>query len=258
MGEHLVPGRRGPSYRDDELARAVAAASSWRAVLRHLGLQRTSGIRSVRHHADRLGLDYSHFTGGRRWTDGQLAEAVADSNSWGEVGQRLGLLGGSSETALKGHARRLGLDTAHFWSDRRVPLRDKPWPPAEPIHLSRAGSMLAAAWFLLRGYDVAWPFESCRYDLLVKIDGTVERIQVKTTITRSGESWRVSLSRGGLPYDPDEIDYFFAIDGELHCYLIPVAAVAGMRMIHLAGYQQYQVADHPLFRPKERSSLKKE
>jgi hypothetical protein len=43
-------------------------------------------------------------------------------------------------------------------------------------------------------------------------------------------------------YDPDEIDDFFIIDGELMCYLIPVAVVGGLHAIHLAGYVKYQLA----------------
>jgi hypothetical protein len=56
------------SYRDEELAAAVATSTSWRGVLRTLGLigSSTAMIRSARHHADRLGLDYRHFTGHRR------------------------------------------------------------------------------------------------------------------------------------------------------------------------------------------------
>jgi hypothetical protein len=33
----------------------------------------------------------------------------------------------------------------------------------------------------------------------------------------------------------DEIDDFFIIDGELMCYLIPVAVVGGLHAIHLGG-----------------------
>jgi hypothetical protein len=42
-------------------------------------------------------------------------------------------------------------------------------------------------------------------------------------------------------YDPDEIDYFFVIDGELNVNLIPVAAVGGLTAIQLPAYSDYLV-----------------
>jgi hypothetical protein len=52
-----------------------------------------------------------------------------------------------------------------------------------------------------------------------------------------------------ITYDPDEIDFFFAVDGDFTCYLIPVAKVGGFRMIHLAGYAAYRLEQlHPAAR----------
>jgi hypothetical protein len=104
------------TYSDEALIAAVAAARSWRGVLRELGLAATSAAaaRSVKGHASRLGLDSSHFTGQRRWTEVDLASAVAESTSWSHVARRLGLSGGSTNALLKGHAVRLGLDSSHF------------------------------------------------------------------------------------------------------------------------------------------------
>lgn len=237
----------GRSYQDDALAEAIAASHSWRAVLRALGLAGSSAsvIRSVRRNADRLGLDHSHFTGQRRWSDGQLAAAVAASGSWGEVAGRLGLAGGSSEPTLKRHAQRLGLRAEHLVSQVTACTPDSGWPAASAAHLPRAGSLLAASWFTLRGGEVAWPLEPCRYDLLVSRPGSpAGRIQVKTTQVRVGNTWKVYLSntgKGRTPYDPREIDFFFAIDGDLDCYLLPVAAVAGLHAIHLAAYRAYRL-----------------
>ncbi len=70
------------------------------------------------------------------------------------------------------------------------------------------------------------------------------RIQVKTTQVRVGTTWKVYLSstrKGRTLYDPREIDFFFAIDGDLDCYLLPVAAVAGLHAIHLAAYSAYRL-----------------
>jgi hypothetical protein len=104
--------------------------------------------------------------------------------------------------------------------------------------------MLAAAWFELCGQRVSWPLEPCRFDLLVWCGDRAQRIHVKTTTAVTGESWTVWLSTTGgerTPYDPDEIDFYFIIDGELNYYLIPVAAVGGLMAIRLSAYQDYRL-----------------
>lgn len=65
----------------------------------------------------------------RTWSDDDLRKAVEENHSWRGIARALGLKGTSAGTvrALKKHAERLSLDTAHFtgqrqWSDRR--LRD--------------------------------------------------------------------------------------------------------------------------------------
>ena len=82
-------------YSDAQLVEAIRASRSWRGVLRALGLSATSAaaMRSVRVQANRLELDYSHFTGQRRWTDPQLVAAIASATSWTEVAETLGLPG---------------------------------------------------------------------------------------------------------------------------------------------------------------------
>src|SRR5690242_21233103 len=81
------------SWSDAQLTEAVKVSSSWRGVMRELGLIATSAgaIRIVRRHAARLGLDTSHFRGKRRWSDDQLRNAVAEGRSWDEVLVSLGL-----------------------------------------------------------------------------------------------------------------------------------------------------------------------
>lgn len=237
---------RGRSYTDQGLREAVADNHSWRGVLRALGLSATSSaaIRSVRQRADELRCDYSHFRGQRTWSERELADAVASARTWHEVADRLGLAGGSSQTTIRGHVARLGIDASHL----RPP---SPRPDGQAIerepsreHLPRAGSLLAAAWFALCGDRVSWPLEPCRYDLLVERDGAVERVQVKTATVRAGSSWTVWLSTTGRirsTYDIDDIDSFFVIDGDLGCYLIPVATVGGLHAVNLAAYSAFRV-----------------
>ena len=232
-------------YSDAQLIEAIGTAKSCRGVLRALGLTATSAsaMRSVRMHADRLGLDYSHFTGQRRWTDQQLTDAIASAASWTQVAEILGLAGGSSTTTMRGHATRLGLETAHLHAPRKLrpPLR---MMRPEPVNLARAGSLMAAAWFELCGYRVSWPLEPCRYDLLVWMEAKAERIQVKTATVKQGTSWTVWISTTGtkrMTYNPEDIDYFFVIDGDFDYYLIPVATVGGFTAIRLSAYVQYRL-----------------
>lgn len=240
------------SFDDEDLVAAVAASTSWRGVLRHLGLtvSSSSSRRVVQRDAARLGLDVSHFTGQRRWRTDDLASAVAASRTWAEVVRALGLSGGSSETALKGHATRLGLDFGHFIRSPKTPDLAPPMQ-FDQAQLPRAGGLLASAWFTLCGYEVSWPLEPCRYDLVAVREDLLIRVQVKTTRFYSKGSWMVSLSTGGRQrdsYDPDDIDYFFIIDGDFDYYLIPVAVVAGYGTITLAPYEAFRLAQ-PLAQP---------
>ncbi|MCB0928919.1 MAG: group I intron-associated PD-(D/E)XK endonuclease [Mycolicibacterium insubricum] len=232
-------------YSDTELTDAVRSSRSWRGVLRELGLAGTSSaaMRSVRARADRLDLDYTHFTGQRRWTDQELAAAIRCATTWTQVAEALGLVGGSSMTTIRGHALRLGLDSEHLSRPRNLPASGHQTHP-QIAHLSRAGTMIAAAWFELCGDQVSWPLGPCRYDLLVWMGGSAQRIQVKTTTVKQSKSWTVWISNSGkerATYGPDEIDQFFVVDGDFNFYLIPIAAVGGLTAIHLSAYREYQL-----------------
>lgn len=232
------------TYSDQQLATAISTASSWRGTLRALGLVATSAgsMRSLRAHADRLGIDYSHFVGQRRWAEDDLRAVIDRSVTWPEVTHGLGLAGESAISSVKGHADRLRIDASHL-SDPTEPSGSGDHHP-NMARLDRAGSLLAAAWFTLCGHDVAWPLEPSRYDLVVHSTDGIRRVQVKTTTSRAGDSWKVYLStsrRERRTYTADEIDAFFIIDGDLTYYLIPLAAVGGLHAIHLRGYAHYRV-----------------
>jgi len=86
----------------------------------------------------------------------------------------------------------------------------------ELTSLRRTGPLLAAAWYSLRGVDVSWPLEPCAYDLLLRHEVGIRRVQVKTTTARENGAWKVFLSRSGSTrrrYGPSEVDLFFLIDG---------------------------------------------
>ena len=102
----------------------------------------------------------------------------------------------------------------------------------------------------MRGCDVLFPIEPAVYDLVVAMPQGLRRVQVKTTTSKNSSGWQVgigrhphSLEKGGprLPYEPDTIDYFFIVDGDLTMHLIPSRVVAGRVGLGLRTYQQYIV-----------------
>ncbi|MGL3151240.1 group I intron-associated PD-(D/E)XK endonuclease [Microbacterium sp. A82] len=234
---------RERTYSDEQLADAITASTSWRGTLRALGLASTSSaaICSVRTRADELGLSYQHFCGQRRWTEDELRGAIRKAATWAEVGEALSIMHESEVAVLRGHAARLNIAVSHLKAPARADSAAGLTPAIH--HLDRAGALLAAAWFTMSGCDVSWPLESSRYDLLVSDARGIRRVQVKTTRTRSGRSWKAYLSTTGnvrRTYGPEEIDEFFVIDGDLNCFLIPVADVGGLHAIHLSAYARYR------------------
>jgi hypothetical protein len=220
--------------------------------MRELGLCVTSAgaIRGVKRHVSRLGLDTSHFTGQRRWSDAQLRRAVASSYTWIELLSNLGLVHDSAEdrTRVKAHAARLGLDLRQLagpGADTAVAPVFKP----DIKHLREAGTAIATMWFLLCGYSAAIPIEPALYDLLVSMPDGIKRVQVKTT-TFNNHGWVVQVGRRPysignrarlVPYDPELIELFFILDGDLAIYVIPSRVIAGRVAIMLSNYSKYVV-----------------
>jgi hypothetical protein len=244
---------------------AVAASTSWRGVMRELNLCVTSAgsIQVVKRHVGRLGIDTSHFRGKRRWSDAQLKRAVADAQSWRELLLSLGLEAGSGQqrTRVKAHAIRLGLDLSQLESSTSATDGPSDLKP-DLKHLRDAGTSLAAAWFVLCGCNAAFPIEPTIYDLLVSTPEGIRRVQVKTTTFNSKDGWLVQVGRRPysignrarlVPYDPEIIDFFFILDGDLNVYLIPSRVIAGRVNILLRTYTRYIVgnASGLMFQPTE-------
>lgn len=241
------------TWTDAQLTDAVRASSNWRAVMRELGLNEKSAgaIRIVRREAIRLGLDTSHFRGKRRWSDAQLRHAVSESRSWDEVLSALGLSSGAGmRTHVRSHAIRLGLDFRQLESG---PATVSPRPLQPDLrHLREAGASVAATWFTLCGCSVLFPIEPATFDLVVHMPDGLSRVQVKTTTSRSRNGWQVGVGRRPysirkdtplVSYDPDVIDYFFIIDGDLNMYLIPSRVIAGRVGLLLRAYKAYIVGN---------------
>jgi hypothetical protein len=209
-------------------------------------------MRRIKRDVARLGLDVSHFRGTRTWDDAQLTRAVAEATSWDDVFTSLGLRTPRKETRarIQGHAIRLGLQLGHLETQAvrsSVPSR---WQP-DLMRLRDAAAPLAAAWFSLRGFTVAFPVEQATYDLLVQSAEEIKQVQVKTTTARA-DTGEVNVGRrpyaaGNLgprmPYDSKAIDYFFIVDGNYNMYLIPSQVIAGRVSLTLRTYKKYIVGN---------------
>jgi PD-(D/E)XK endonuclease len=211
-------------------------------------------IRTIKRVAARLDLDSSHFTGQRRWSDLQLRDAVPRATTWAELLRLLGVHDDSTgRSSVKAHAIRLRLDTSHLQAATPEPALDPGMTQVELSMLSAAAGSIAMAWFTLRGMSVAVPAEPEVYDLLVTIDGRIQRVQVKSTTcqTKTGR-WEVGVGRrpyvldksaGKTPYDPELIDYFFVVAGDGRLFLIPSLVLAGRVRVYVDTYARYLVGD---------------
>ena len=223
--------------------------------MRELGLCETStgSARVVKRHVVQLGLDTSHFTGQRTWSDAALKRAISQAHSWNELLETIGIESNSGDVRvrIKAHALRLGLDLSHL---RNVPQEPSGGTGGRPAlrNLREAAPSLAAAWFSLCGFNPAIPIEPTVYDLLVSMPDGIKRVQVKTTTRYSKDGWAVVVGRRPyspgnrerlIPYDPELIDWFFIVDGDLTMYLIPSKVIAGRVGILLRTYTGYIIGN---------------
>ncbi len=218
-----------------------------------LGVNSAGAIRIVKRHVLRLGLDTSHFRGKRTWSDAQLRRAVIDAESWDELLITLGVAADDwdERTRVRAQAVRLGLDLAHLENHAgNVSRRAKAKPDLK--YLRTAATSIAASWFALCGFTAAIPVEPAVYDLLVSMPDGIKRVQVKTTTYYSRDGWMVGVGRRPysvgnrerlVPYDPELIDQFFIMDGDLTMYLIPGRVIAGRVAILLRTYAKYIVGN---------------
>ena len=96
--------------------------------------------------------------------------------------------------------------------------------------------------FQKRGYYCSIPFSgSCRYDIIVDINGKLLRIQCKSsTFHEEDGTLRISTTRSTTntketiryTYSKDEIDYFLTYFNK-QCYLIPVEECGSDKRLRL-------------------------
>ncbi|UQI43507.1 HNH endonuclease [Streptomyces sp. HU2014] len=114
-------------FTDQELATAVAVASSTREMARALGIPddgRTCA--ALRHRLKKLDVDITHFRNGRlALPEDRVREAVADATSFADVMRTLGLaVNDTNHRRVRRRAHQLELDISHFkrrtWGTVRV------------------------------------------------------------------------------------------------------------------------------------------
>jgi hypothetical protein len=246
---------KASKWSDTDLTSAVTASRSWRGVMRELGLCVTSAgsLQVVKRRVALLGLDTSHFTGQRIWSDAALKRAADQAHSWDELLAAIGVMSrsGDERTRVKAHALRLGLDLSHLGDQPQgSPGRLSAKPTLR--NLREAATSLAASWFSLCGFNPAIPMEPTVYDLLVSMPDGIKRVQVKTTTYNSKNGWMIQVGRRPyssgnnarlVPYDPELIDLFFIVDGDLSLYLIPTQVIAGRVGLLLRTYAKYIVGN---------------
>lgn len=97
--------------------------------------------------------------------------------------------------------------------------------------IGRIGLSMAINYFTLNGYTISLPLNDTQwYDMVVEKDSKFYTVQCKATMT---EDSTISLaSNGGTnggQYDNiinhPELDYIFAVNKDLECWLIPVEAI---------------------------------
>jgi hypothetical protein len=148
-----------PSYTEAEARAAIAGSSSWREILRALGLgYHGKNINTLRRWAARWGIPVDHLPDGRgakplQYGDGDLRTAIANSRSWAEALRRLGYCpsGGNWKT-LRKRTAALGLSTDHF--DPYAASRERSRRSRTPLdEILVEGSTFSRTCLKLRLYD---------------------------------------------------------------------------------------------------------
>lgn len=99
------------------------------------------------------------------------------------------------------------------------------------VQLGRIGLSMAINYFTINGYTISLPLNDTQwYDLVVEKDGKFYSVQCKATQTSDNTiSMRSTGGTKGAEYDNilnhSELDYIFAVNKELECWLIPMDAI---------------------------------
>lgn len=110
----------------------------------------------------------------------------------------------------------------------------------------------AIEYFISQGYVVSIPLnDTQKYDLIVDMDGKVNRVSVKTSRQKTSEtSYSVQLRNTGgasgnlrqRDFDNTTCDYLFIYTADESLYLIPAKDITAINSIAVGNkYKEYQV-----------------
>lgn len=99
------------------------------------------------------------------------------------------------------------------------------------VQLGRIGLSMTINYFTINGYTISLPLNDTQwYDLVVEKDGKFYSVQCKATQTSDDTiNMRSAGGTKGTEYDNilnhSELDYIFAVNKKLECWLIPMSAI---------------------------------
>lgn len=97
--------------------------------------------------------------------------------------------------------------------------------------IGRIGLSMAINYFTIQGYTISLPLNDTQwYDMVVEKDKKFYTVQCKATMTQDDTiSLKSCGGTNGTVYDNiinhPELDYIFAVNKNLECWLIPVSAI---------------------------------
>ncbi|MFF3786518.1 HNH endonuclease [Streptomyces sp. NPDC001933] len=162
FAEEALPSRGRRAYPKELLTEAAARSRSIREIFEHMGLPPSdSPYGYLRRRIDRLGIDTSHFTSGRRYGTPspprhELSAAVAASRSLAGVLRALGQVdNGGARARLKRDIKAYGLSTSHFSGQGHCRGTRSPYrkTSAEILRLQKAGASRTRTALLRRALD---------------------------------------------------------------------------------------------------------
>lgn len=249
-------GRDLDAITDLEIRDAVAAAHNWNQLGVLIGIceSRLSGAARGKlvKRVKSIGIETHHFNAGNtRLVERRALEAaIAEADTWEEVAEALGFKSRWSVERLQALAAEHGIDVRQVRTSQfALPGgADKTLVELQPTSSQHhvVALMLTAAWFASRGIECHIAAEGCKYDLIADDAGALQRVQVKSTLAKSG-SIHVACndSSGGSnrkrPYTTQEVDLFALFTPE-GAFLVPARHVAGKMAVGVKRLESFRIS----------------
>lgn len=119
----------------------------------------------------------------------------------------------------------------------------------DETQLRLAAEHFAKFFFILNGFNVLVSEVGAPYDLIVDMEGGLQKVQVKSSMAKTGGKYIFNLKRTRnnssssrrTAYSSKECDWFFLLDVNLNAWLIPFSLLSGRRSVtpkdRYPGYQ---------------------